>query len=278
MTDEYRVRLEAFEGPIDLLLYLIRRDEVDIHDIPVARITEQYIRHLDGIERIDIELAGEFLLMAATLMEIKSRVLAAPTTTRDEADSASGGDEDPRSDLVRQLLAYKRNRDLADALDQRLRTWEQRAPLASAACDHAQVRAMAAERAEFDLEDLTLADLVEAFQKIVESVNFAALGAHEVFHDTTPIELHAADLLDRVKREAPEGSIELHEVFKGRTRADMLGLFLAMLELVRQRRLTVRQEAASIVVALGLRAHEAEEEDPAESSSPSHAISAQDTL
>lgn len=242
---DYRVRLEAFEGPLDLLLFLIRREEVDIHDIPVARIAEQYIAYLQGIERIDIDLAGEFLLMAATLMEIKSRVLAGPKPSASD-DHAAADAADPRAELVRQLLEYKRNRDLADALESRLREWERRAPAARALVP--QIPVQADPDAAIDLDDITLMDLVEAFQKIVESVNFAALGAHEVQDDGTPIELHAADLLDHVLRSA-SGSLTLRSVFEGRTRSEMLGLFLAMLELVRQRKVLVRQEGESITLA-----------------------------
>ncbi|MCC6285306.1 MAG: segregation/condensation protein A [Phycisphaerales bacterium] len=241
MSTEYRVRLESFEGPMDLLLHLIRRAEVDIHDIPIARIAEQYVAHLAGIERIDIELAGEFLLLAATLTEIKSRVLAAPEARA----GAEGAAEtpDPRAELVRQLLEYKRTRDVAEALDRRRREWELRAPVSAGRA----ARGTPAEQpTETDLDDLTIQDLVEAFARIAESVNFAALGSHEVLDDSTPLELHAEDLLDCLRR-AP-GPLTLRSVLEGRARKEMLGLFLAMLELVRQRRLRVRQSGESILI------------------------------
>ncbi|MGV6814106.1 MAG: segregation and condensation protein A, partial [Phycisphaerales bacterium] len=107
MSEMYRVELEGFEGPMDLLLYLIRKHEVDIHDIPLSMITEQYISYLDDLDRIDIDVAGEFLVMASTLMELKSRMLAAETdrqnSASDDGDQQSESDAagiDPRSELV----------------------------------------------------------------------------------------------------------------------------------------------------------------------------------
>src|SRR5688572_5197395 len=127
LTDDYRVRLETFEGPLDLLLFLIRKNEVEIHDIPVASITEQYLAFLKELgvtTRIDIDVAGEFLVMAATLMELKSRMLMPrPAGAADEGPGPEGRatkeGQDPRAELVRQLLEYKKYRDAADHLEWR---------------------------------------------------------------------------------------------------------------------------------------------------------------
>ena len=103
----WKIELDSYSGPVDLLLYLIKRDEVDIYDIPIARVTEQYLQYIEVIRSININLAGEFLVMAATLMEVKSRMLL----PREEVDLDEI--EDPRSELVRQLLEYKRFREAA---------------------------------------------------------------------------------------------------------------------------------------------------------------------
>src|ERR1700742_6272 len=108
--DEYKVELDVYSGPLELLLYLIRRDEVDIKNIPIARITEQYLKHVELIRHIDINLAGEFLVMAATLMEIKSRMLIPQQAVNPDDPNAPSSIEDltdPRYELVKQLLAYK---------------------------------------------------------------------------------------------------------------------------------------------------------------------------
>src|SRR5438552_1927464 len=111
---DYRIKLESFQGPLDLLLYLVKRNEVDIRDIPIKQITEQYLAYIQVLQWIDVEQAGEFLVMAATLMEIKSRMLL---PRPDEA--APDGEEDPRLDLVKQLIEYKRFREAAALLEAR---------------------------------------------------------------------------------------------------------------------------------------------------------------
>lgn len=255
---EYKVRLEAFEGPIDLLYYLIRRAEVEITDIPIAEITDQYMGYLEGIERVDIDKAGEFLLMAATLTEIKSRVVgAASLAGREDTDAPeTGADEpDPLKELVGQLLEYKRFRDAADALEHRLDDWSKRFPAGRSGVDAEQMRAILNEGRELDIEDLSVVDLVEAFGQICETINFDRLGEHEVVTDETPIELYAEDMLDSLRRENAAGRehVALRSLFLGRRRSEMLGLFLALLELVRNRRVRVRQEEQSGEIVIGLR-------------------------
>jgi len=251
---DYTVRLEAFEGPLDLLFYLVRKAEVEITEIPVAEIADQYMEYLGGIERVDIDRAGEFLLMAATLTEIKSRVLGASAlgAGAEERPEVEGEEADPLKDLVRQLLEYKRFRDAADALEHRFEEWSRRYPAGRSGVDAAEMRAILAEGRELDIEDLSIVDLVEAFGRICETINFDRLGEHEIVADDTPIELHAEDMLDRLRREAEGGRVAmtLRSIFEGRTRGEMLGLFLALLELVRNRRVRVRQEGEEIVVGL----------------------------
>lgn len=246
-SQDYRVRLDAFEGPVDLLLFLIRRAEVDIHDIPVAAIADQYLGYLAELDRdhlkIDIELAGEFLVMAATLMEIKSQMLMP------RPDQAAGGEHagadtptsDPRADLVKQLLAYKRFRDLADGLERRRELWSKRYPATAAGIDgDALQAAIDAAAGEIHVEDLNLNDLVEAFRRVSSMLIFERLGEHQVTYDDTPIELHAADIVDRLKREVGEsGSMRFADLFTGRQRGEMIGLFLAMLELVRRQEVKI---------------------------------------
>ena len=112
----YRVDLDIYNGPLDLLLYLIRREELQIADIPIVRITEQYMAYLDLLQAMDINIAGEFLVMAATLMEVKSRMLL-PRPELEVEDDEQEGQEDPRLELVRQLLEYKRFREAARDLE-----------------------------------------------------------------------------------------------------------------------------------------------------------------
>ena len=114
-NEEYKVDLEVFEGPLDLLLYLIRRDELDIYDIPIGRITEQYMKYIEMMRQLNLDVAGEFIVMAATLMVIKSRMLL-PVDRRTSEDSSDEEWVDPRLDLVRQLVEYKKFKDAAGKL------------------------------------------------------------------------------------------------------------------------------------------------------------------
>jgi len=227
--NEYRVNLDIYDGPLDLLLYLIRRDEVDIYDIPIARITEQYIRYVELLKELDPNLAGEFLVMAATMMEIKTRTLL-------PAPSPGEGDEgaelvDPRAELVRQLLEYKAFKDAASDLGDAAAEQAMRFPRRPHAVPH--------DEAELELEDVQIWDLVDAFTKVLESIGQSE-ATHEVIYDDTPVELHATDILDRLGRDGP---ITFARIFEGRTaRSEVVGLFLALLELIRVGKILVVQE------------------------------------
>lgn len=246
MTTEYRVHLETFEGPLDLLLYLIRKAEVEITDIPVTKIADQYLDYLQHIDKVDIDLAGEFLVMAATLMELKSRVIGAIDEPESDGDTGRARDSDgrdPRAELVKQLLEYKKYRDAADALERHKDEWESMFPAAAAGVSASELREAFESMDDPELEDLDLLDLFEAFRRIADSVNMDRLGEHAVVSDDTPIEIHAEDILDRVRSDtAKGGQLTLFGVLHGRSRAEMVGLFLAMLSLIREQRLSFHQE------------------------------------
>lgn len=238
--EDYRVELDAYSGPLDLLLYLVRRHEIDLNDIPIARLAEQYIAHLKLLQEVDVDLAGDFLVMAATLLEIKSQMIIPHDADDDAADGEQSEKFDPRLELVQQLLAYKRFKDAADVLDKRRETWEQRYPIRpSKAVKRDAVPGEEGNAApiEIDLEDANIMDLCEAFSRILDSIGQTT--DHHVTYDDTPIELHAADIEDRLQR---EGKLTLQQIFIGRSnRGEMIGLFLATLELVRQKKVRVLQ-------------------------------------
>ena len=165
-TEEYKVDLEVFEGPLDLLLYLIRRDELDIYDIPIGRITEQYMKYIEMMRQLNLDVAGEFIVMAATLMVIKSRMLL-PVDRRTSEDSGDEEWVDPRLDLVRQLVEYKKFKDAAGKLaEYELRRME--------SFDYGGGRPKF-EKTQKDKEsaiaDLGLFDLLSAFQDVLARLN-----------------------------------------------------------------------------------------------------------
>jgi len=250
IQDDYEVRLSSFQGPLDLLLYLVRRAEVDISDIPIAAITEQYFGFLKNIHRVDVELAGEFLVMAATLVEIKSRTLAPSTAPqRGNNSDATRESADPRFELVQQLLAYQQFRTAAGTLN-RLREESARRYLAGS---HGGGPADDAAEHEFsvEIEDAHVLDLVESFERIMQSVDISKLGDHRVEYDDTPISLHQTDLIDRLAH-SDRRRMTMRQIFDGRSRGEMIGLFLALLELARQQQVAVRQEDSDAEIEIEL--------------------------
>ena len=251
MNVDYRVELDTYSGPLDLLLFLVHRHEIDLHDIPIAKLTEQYLRHLEVMKQINVEVVGEFLVMAATLLEIKSVMLLPPQSTPEGEEAESAELLDPRFELVQQLLAYKRFKDAAMDLDERRTQWQARfarRPARPESRNHTGTEE-GAERIEIDLEDVHLLDLREAFSHILESIGHS-VPLHEVVLDDTPIALHVEDIVDRLGRDGP---MTLQQIFVGRSgRIELIGLFLAMLELVRQRRIRIRQKRIGGEIGLEL--------------------------
>jgi segregation and condensation protein A len=252
-TQNYRIQLDAYAGPLDLLLYLVKRHEIDLYDIPVAELTEQYLHHLKVIQSIDIDLAGEFLVMAATLLEVKSQMLVPFVTEEGEEDATESIENpaDPRYELVQQLLAYKRFKDAAINLEDRQREWADRFPAHPIARPVDKTKDEAddpdnAEPIEIDLDDANIMDLCEAFGRILDSIGQKP--QVDVTYDDTPISLHADDIADRLIR---DGSMTLQKIFEGRSgRGEMVGLFLAVLELVRTRRVRVIQDTSRSDISL----------------------------
>ncbi|MDP6636282.1 MAG: segregation/condensation protein A [Phycisphaerae bacterium] len=231
MAKEYRVSLDNYSGPMDLLLYLIRREEVDIHDIPLAKIIDQYIQYVELLHEVDPNAAGDFLVLAATLTEIKTRMLLPAPEALDGDEDGAG--IDPRADLIRQLLEYKEfkdaSSDLRDMVDRQSQRFPRRPP-----------RFENSDETQLDLEDVQVWDLFDSFSRVMESIGTRA-EKHEVIYDDTPVELHAADILDRLQR---EGALSFAQIFEGRTvRSEVVGLFLAMLELMKQRQVFASQDA-----------------------------------
>ncbi len=238
---DYRVELDIYNGPLDLLLYLIKRDELDIYDIPIARITDSYLHHVGNLRNLrdggfDINVAGDFLVMAATLMEIKSAMLLPkpPPDPGDDGRSAAAELSDPRRELVAKLLEYKRFKDSATALE---RQWDEHGE--RFARFPARPAGEADEPPPVDLEEVQVWDLLSAFDRLMKEVGVRKPRYHEVTYDDTPIDLHAADIEDRLKR---EGRLTLRQLIVGRrSRSEMIGVFLALLELIREKKVLVRQ-------------------------------------
>ena len=231
-----KVNLAIFEGPLDLLLFLIRKSEIDIHDIPIAKLTQEYLAALDDMQdSMDLNVAGEFLVMAAQLMVIKSKMLLPAPEALDGED---GDNEDPRSELVARLLEYKQFKEAAASLGQR--ELMQREVFGRMGVENAARQA--AEKAALDEDgalDVNLFDLLRAFQRILDELPDTQV--REIRHDEVSVVQKMNEILDFLET---KDSILFHEAFKGiRTRPHLLATFLGMLELAKLRSVALRQAA-----------------------------------
>ncbi len=221
----YKVRLEVFEGPLDLLLHLIKEEELNIYDIPITRITGQYLEYLNMMEMLDLDIAGEFLVMASTLMHIKSKMLLPP-----DPENAEEVEADPRAELVRRLLEYKSFKEAAENL-----------------------RGFEAKRSEIfprfgvepepngsecSLGEISIFQLMTAFSKVLK--NLPKTNFHEVEKD----EFTVADKVHAIfHRLVKEPIIRFSALFQSaKNKFEAITTFLALLELIRMREVIVRQE------------------------------------
>lgn len=218
----YRVRLEVFEGPLDLLLHLVKKNELKLSDIPVASITDQYLGYLDLLQQLDLGLAGEYLVMAATLLHLKSRLLL-PTQEAVEED----GGPDPRAELARQLLEYQRFKEAAATLDRKLllgRDVFTRPPLPSPAQPE-------------HIHAVGLGDLLDALRDMLKKAEPELV--HEIVLEQVSLRERVGVVLDLLRE---RGRITFIELFSAdTTRLQILVTFLASLELVRSRMIDMQQ-------------------------------------
>jgi segregation and condensation protein A len=230
VQEEYKVELEVFEGPLDLLLYLIKKDEIDIYNIPIEKITTQYMEYMNLMRMLDLNIAGEFIVMAATLMMIKSRMLL-PVDERPEMEEEEEG-EDPRWDLVRRLVEYKKFKDAAAHLQEKEIYQEN---VFSLGCDGV---VLGPEDPGTVLQDVSLFDLITAFNDVLKKAKPEEIG--EVIAERFTV----ADKIDAILCMVSGGkTVNFSELFGGSaSRHEIVCTFLALLELIRLRQLSVFQK------------------------------------
>jgi segregation and condensation protein A len=215
---DFRVQLDIFRGPLDLLLFLVRKHELDVRNLPVALITDQYLAHLDVLQQLDVNEVGDFLELASTLIEIKSQLVL-----------PRGGEEaetwdDPRDQLVERLLEYKKYKDAACLLDERSRDWQQHYPRLASDVAPRQV-----DPAGQPIREVELWDLVSAMGRILRDSQ--AVSPTTIVYDETPIQVYMRRIHGKL---ATERRVAFSDMFlPGMHKSAIVGIFLAVLELAR---------------------------------------------
>lgn len=230
MEDTYKVRLEIFEGPLDLLLYLVKKDEVEIHEVSLERITKQYLDYMDAFKLLNVDLASEFIVMAANLMYIKSRTLL---PKQDQPPEEDVEEDDPRWELIRQLIEYKKFKDAAGFLDQRARLAANIFP--------AQPEPASPPPATppSGMPEVGIFDLIRAFQKVLDKVRVPDL--REIADDRFTVSDQIDFLLDLMPRQS--GPVRFSSLFASATsRDEIIVTFIAVLELMKLRHIRVSQD------------------------------------
>ena len=223
----YTVRLEMFEGPLDLLLHLIHKNELDITNIPIALITEQYLEYLKLMKVLNLDMAGEYLLMASTLLYIKSKMLLPASSEEGEEEG-----EDPRAELVRRLLEYQKYKEAAAELEKR--------PMLNRDVFLRSTPMEVEDAGEEERVEVSLFELIEAFRKILERVKTEEF--HEVVLDRLSVEEKVQEILSLLQRE--KRSMAFHLLFPEQvSRRVIIITFLAILELVKMKLVRIFQLA-----------------------------------
>lgn len=225
----YQIVLPVFEGPLDLLLHLIRENKLDIYDIPISEITDQYMQYLAVMESLDLDIAGEFLVMAATLLEIKSKMLLPP-------DPVAGDDEepvDPRTELVERLIEYQRYKEAADLFKE----WEtERSKVFTGAAREIEI-----DYPAFALKDISPTDLLDALQRVLSDVGEGEEEVTTLTRRRISIRMRMSEIWRRISAAAGQGVLFDNLFDEDRQRTDIVITFLAILELLRLQRIVVRQ-------------------------------------
>ncbi|MCA9398223.1 MAG: segregation/condensation protein A [Candidatus Omnitrophica bacterium] len=224
----YKLKLDVFEGPLDLLLYLIKKNDIDITDIPITKITEQYMQYIEMMKMLDLDIVGDFLVMAATLMHIKSKMLLPPDPSEEDEEEI-----DPRDELARRLLEYKKFKEIAETLKVKE---EERKELFARNINEEERRQLAEDAKEVFFE-ANLFDLInalsEALRKVPEDV------IHEITREEFTVEQKIHDVLHLLLKKS---SVKVSKLFaQAQTKMEAIVTFLAILELIRLKEVKIIQ-------------------------------------
>ncbi len=224
----YKIKLQDFEGPFDLLLFFVKRDELDVYDIPIARITKEFLEYIQIMRMLDLDTAGDFIVMASTLMQIKARMLL----PKDE--NAGDEEEDPRADLVRRLLEYKRYKEMSFKL---ARLEARQTKLFNRANFKYDDREFEEDEDEDILKNVTLFDLIASFKRAIDKM--PRIKHHHI--EKVPVTVEEQMKLIYKKLEK-EGKLDFYRLISNMRRIEVVVTFIALLEMARSNRISFEQK------------------------------------
>lgn len=233
----YSVKLDAFEGPLDLLLHLINQAEVDIYDIPVAEMTEQYMSYVQGMQELELDLASEYLVMAATLLMIKSKTLLPKQEEMLFEDEWHMEEEDPREELIQQLIEYRKYKEAAAELKERE---QDRRLIHSRPPKDLDGYITEEERRDIAIEGVSLFDMLSAYQKLIKRKEIQAPRMTTIKSEEYSVEDRMSEILIDIAKK--KGKCRFDELFTVRERGHVVVTFLAILELMKTRTIQCTQE------------------------------------
>jgi len=223
----YTIKLLNFEGPLDLLLFFIKRDELDIYDIPIARITKEFLEYIHYMQHLDLEIAGEFLVMAAELMQIKARLLLPPEPGEEE-------ETDPRTHLVQRLVEYKRFKEMSEEMKKHE---DEQMKVCYRGYRSADEHVVEEETSDDLIRDVTFFDLIASFKFAMDRMPKKFI--HEIEKINVTVEEQITYIEDFFSRRSEATFYEMVKEFKERIR--VIITFLALLEVIRSKKLIIRQ-------------------------------------
>lgn len=234
---QYNVKLDAFEGPLDLLLHLINKAEVDIYDIPVAKITDQYMNYIHTMQRLELDVASEYLVMAATLLAIKSKMLL----PKHEDELFSENDEfidedDPREDLINRLIEYRRYKEAAETLKER----EIDRGLIFSKMPSDLSSYIDEKKQEPQRINASLYDMLDAFDQLLKRKTLKIPKQTKIHREDFPLEKRMEEIIDKIN--LSNGKTSFFQLFDYEERGQIIVTFLAILELMKAKKILCEQE------------------------------------
>jgi segregation and condensation protein A len=224
----YKIKLQDFEGPFDLLLFFVKRDELDIYDIPIARITKEFFEYIQIMRMLDLDSAGDFIVMASTLMQIKARMLLPAEQTGEEDEI------DPRADLVRRLLEYKRYKEMSYKL---ARLESRQSKHFSRTNFQYDERELDGDEEEYIMRNVSLFDLISAFKHAIDKM--PRIRHHDIEKVPVTVEEQMSLIMNRLEK---EGRIGFHRLISNMRRIEIVVTFIAILEMARSNQISFKQE------------------------------------